>query len=168
MHCADPSTGKHGNRGLDNHRHVDQHTVLGFDPISLQHIGKFADFTLQLAVGQGAFVTRLTLPDDRGLVATPFIDMAINTVNTYIGLAAHKPLCIGSFPVQHLAPLLIPAEFLCLAGPKNMRLFHRLLMHALVLRHAGYTSFLGKLLGGFKFAVFAEVAFDIFTHNRLI
>ena len=41
MHCADAGTCQHGDRKLENHRHVHRDTVALADAVALQHIRKF-------------------------------------------------------------------------------------------------------------------------------
>ena len=64
MNRADPRAGQHGNRQLRHHGHIDRDAVAGVDAELLECIGEFADFTMQLSVGERATVPRLAFPED--------------------------------------------------------------------------------------------------------
>jgi len=91
--------------------------------------------------------------------------MAIHAVHTDIGFTSDKPLGVWSLPVKHLGPFFIPMQLSRFAPPERSRLLDRLLVHAFVLRHARDSGFLGKFLRWLELTVFAEVAFNVFTHG---
>ena len=69
VHRADAGAGQHGDGQLGNQRHVDRHAVAATDAQTLQHVGELRDLAVEIEVGQGAAIARLTFPDQRGLVA---------------------------------------------------------------------------------------------------
>ena len=147
------AAGKHGDGSLGNHGHVDQHHVPFLDTSGLEHVGKEADLAMKLPVGQGTFFGRFSrgcrfaFPDQGGLIGLVRIQIAIQTVHAHVGLPSNKPLGMGCFPLQDLAPGLEPDQFLLgLFAPEGFRLAHGAIVHLLVGSHRSDVSLLGKIL----------------------
>ena len=141
MNRPDARAAQHGHRGLGNHRHINRHAITLFDPLRLQHIGKFANIRMQFPVGDAPhIVLRLALPDDRHLVARGRLEMPIQAVGGHIELAILKPRML------HLARVGVPIELPChgrrlhpvqrlrLFQPEGLRLADGALVHGLKLR----------------------------------
>ena len=92
--------------------------------VPFQHVGKLADFAVEIGVGQHALFAGFagggwfTFPDDRGFVTPRTPQMPIETIMTEIDSTAHEPLRVGFFPFQNLFPGLKPFEFPRGARPK--------------------------------------------------
>jgi hypothetical protein len=97
MRGADPGAGQHRHDGFGNERHVDADPVAGDDAEMTHDVGAAAHLTQQIAVGERALVARLTLPDDRRLVAPPRKNLAIDAVVGEVRLAADEPFAHGKF-----------------------------------------------------------------------
>ena len=162
---ADAGAGQHGDRGLGNEGHVEKDTVPLLHAVALEDICEFADLAVELAVSQNLFVTRFPLPDDRGLVRTRPLQMAIEAVLGGIHLGSDKPLGIGELPIKHLGPFFEPMEFLGLAPPEFVGLGHRLGMEFFVNRHAADAGFLGELSRGLEDTVLDEMGLNVLRHG---
>ena len=110
MDRADPSTSEHRDGGFGNHRHVDDDPVASLDAIRLQDVGEFAGLHMEFGVGEGAFITRFSLPEDGDLVAA-LLEVTVDAVFADIELAADEPLRKWAVPLECGVPLLLPGEF---------------------------------------------------------
>src|SRR2546428_2921522 len=72
---------------------------------------------MQLLIGEGALLARLSFPDNRGLIAAMRREMSIKAIFRKIQLTADKPFCERRVPFQHPPPRFAPKEFLRLARP---------------------------------------------------
>ena len=165
MDRADAGAGQHGDRGLGNEGHVEKDTVPLLHAVALEDIGKLADLAVKLAVSQDLFVTRFPLPDDRGLVRTGSLQMAVEAVLGGIHLGPDKPLGIGELPIENLRPFFEPMEFLGLATPELVGLGHRLGMEFFVNRHAADAGFLGEFGRGLENSVLDEMGLNVLGHG---
>src|SRR5205085_6340343 len=66
---ADPRAGEHGDGRLRNRRHVNDDAISFADFVSLQDVRETADIAMQLLVSERAFIARLALPENGGLVS---------------------------------------------------------------------------------------------------
>jgi len=138
VHGTDARAGEHGVGRFRDHRHVDADAIAFFDAAGFQDIGQFADFLVQLFVGDVfAVLGVVTFPDDGGLVAA-FFQVSIDAVIGDVEFAALEPFDVQVVlvvtPVADLVPLLVPAEIgLGLFGPEAVRVLDRTLVHFLVL-----------------------------------
>src|SRR6266498_5225747 len=90
---------------------------------------------MELLISECALVARLTFPDQGGFIASPGIQMPVETVVGDIDLAANKPLSMWRLPLQHSVPPLKPMELLRHAGPKLFRVSARLRAQLFQLLH---------------------------------
>src|ERR1700676_2915172 len=122
MNGADPRAGQHRVGGFRNHRKIDRDAVALLDVAGAQDVGEFADFVVQLPIGD---VLRLrgavALPDDGGLVAA-LVEMAVDAIPGDIEDAVLEPFdrdVAGSKGrVLDLGKRLDPAYALALFGPE--------------------------------------------------
>src|SRR5262244_1383823 len=98
MRGADACTGEHCDRQLRNQRHVKRDAISALNVCMLQHVGKLADFSVQLLISEGARFAGFAFPDKCGLVPSPGIEMAVKTVVGDIDPAAAKPLRMWRVP----------------------------------------------------------------------
>src|SRR5262249_62406749 len=77
---ADTRAGEQANRQFGDHRHVEGDDIALLDAQVQQRGGEGIDLTVEIAIGENARVTWLTLPDDRGLVAPPGLRVPIHAV----------------------------------------------------------------------------------------
>ena len=113
MGCPNPGAGQHGDGGLRHHGHVEGHQIALTNPKGLQGIGGLADLLVQLAVGEGAHVPRLTLPNQGWLFSPGTIQVAIQAVEGEVGGAPLKPLGKGGIgPIEHGVKRLEPVQVL--------------------------------------------------------
>ena len=121
MDGADSGARKHGNRGLGNQRHVNQDAVPLLDAVALENVRKKADLAVQLPVGDHPLLTRLPLPDDRGLVGAGCVKMAVEAVEGSVEFTSDKPLGVGKFPIQYLGPFFRPMKLGGFPAPEIVR-----------------------------------------------
>ena len=91
---------------------------------------------MKLAIGEGAVFARLTFPDDGSLIGTAIFKVLVDAAFANVELPSDEPLGVGRFPFKGFGPVLLPDKFFGFARPENAGLLDRLLVHALVLRHA--------------------------------
>lgn len=133
---TDPGARQHGDHSLGDHRHVNSHNVATVHVLTTQGVGEFADFFVQLAVGDFAmFGGIVTFPDDRNAVAT-LGQMAVKAVIGNVQRAIGKPFDVDTVIVERGlfddAEGFDPVESLSLLTPETIRVDHRLLVHGLV------------------------------------
>ena len=126
MDSTDPRTGEHRDGGLRNQRHVDEDAIPIFNAVTLENVGKLAHLAVKLAVSDDLFVTRLTLPDNGGLVGAGCLEVTVEAILCGIQLCADKPLGIGELPIKDLGPLFEPMKFFCLTSPEFVGALDRL------------------------------------------
>ena len=80
MNRADPRARQQGNGKLRGHAHVDGHAVALADAQRLERIGKTLHLGMKLGVSQPSHLARLTLPNQRDLIAARPECVAIHAV----------------------------------------------------------------------------------------
>ena len=152
-------TGEHGEGQFGDHGHVESHPVALLDPVLLQNVGEPVDFIGELKIGEGLVGAVVAFPDDGSLVAPPTLAMPVDAVYGGVELPAFEPLDVGLVEVviQYLVPLLGPGDVLLrLLRPETLGIFDGLLVHLVVLFHAGDVSDLLHLLGRRKGPLFVH------------
>jgi hypothetical protein len=99
VHRADPRARQHRDGQLGDHREIDRHTIPLLDPQFLQNIRELADLAMEILISEDALIPRLALKDDRGFIAPPGLQMAINAVIRSVEFAADEPLGPGRVPL---------------------------------------------------------------------
>ena len=138
MNRADTGTGEHRHRGFGNHRHVDRYPITLLYAAIFEHIGEFADFLVQFAIGQLAILAGIVpFPDDRNLVAAAF-QVTVEAVEGNVELGPLEPLdvqiALVEAPVAHRVPGLEPGDVVFrLLGPEAFGVLDRLAIHFPVL-----------------------------------
>src|SRR5690606_19467454 len=132
---ADACAGEHRVGGLGDHRHVDADAIALFHAALFQHIGETADCKMQLVVGDGAVDGGIVaLPDESDLI-TASHQVAIDTVDADIELAAAEPARVAAVEIElaHAVPAFIPAQkLLRLLAPELLGLLDRGAIHGVV------------------------------------
>ena len=146
VHRANAGAGEHRDGGLRDHRHVDQDAILRFHPARQQDVGELADLAVELGIGDGAGIARLSLPDDRSLVRARPEGVAVHAVFGDVKLPADKPLRVRGLPFQDLGKRLLPGEFVRLGRPEFLGLFDGMFVKLFVFGHGADAGFLGKFL----------------------
>lgn len=119
VRCADAGAGQHRDGGLGDHRQVDGDPVALADAQLGQRVGGPGDLVLQLRVGDGPAVARLTLEVDGDPVAVARLDVAVHAVVRDVQLAVREPLREGRVaPVEGLGRLGGPRQAAGLLGPE--------------------------------------------------
>src|SRR5229473_4914749 len=137
MDGADPRAGQHRVGGLRNHRQIDRDAVALPDVAGAQDVGEFADFVVQLPIGDALGLRGIiALPDDGGLVAA-LVEMPIDAVPGDIEDAVFEPfdrnVAGREGGVLDLGEGLHPADALGLFGPEPVGIADRARIHLLVL-----------------------------------
>ena len=91
VHGADPRAGQHHHDRLDQHRQVDHHDVAAAHPELGERVGAAGHLGLQIGVGDGARVAGLALPQQRGPVAEPGLDVPVDAVAGDVERAVGEP-----------------------------------------------------------------------------
>ncbi len=133
---ADPGAGQHGDRQLGDHRHVDRDPVAFLNTEALEHARELADFAVEVLVGEGPRITWLAFPDDRGFIAPPGVEVAVQAIDRHVRLAADEPLGEREFPIEDLLPLLKPEQLFGQVPPELVRVPLRLFGELGVVLHA--------------------------------
>ena len=119
MNSSNASAGQHRDDRFRDHGHVDQYPILRFDALREQDVGKLANLTVKLAVGEGAGLAGFPLPNDGGFVGPAIGKVTINAVFADVEFSADKPLGVRGLPVEGFGPLFLPGQFFGFAAPKN-------------------------------------------------
>ena len=80
MHDAQPRARQHRHGRLGHHREVDGGPIALLQAKRLQHVGKPADFAVELAVGQRLHVARLAFKNYGRLVLPMRVEMAVQAI----------------------------------------------------------------------------------------
>src|SRR5207249_5436569 len=107
---------------------------------------------VEIEIGQRAAIARLTLPDERRLVASRPADVAIEAVRARVDRPADEPFRVRRLPVEHRGPWPEPLELAGESGPERFGIALRLRVDAFVARHGLRT----KSGGWRKRSVFAK------------
>ncbi len=110
MGSADAGAGKHGDRQLGDHRHVDRHAVALADAQLEQRVGGLAALPHEIRVGERARVARLADPVVGHAVTKAAFDMAVDAVVRHVELAAGEPRRVGKVPLEGLAERREPGQ----------------------------------------------------------
>jgi hypothetical protein len=120
---------------------------------------------MQLLVGECANFARLALPNNRGLILTPGIDVPVQTVVREIDLAADEPLRPGAIPFENFVPLLEPVQFAGNARPEFFGLVDRFLIEMLVFIERLDVGLLGKFGRTFELALLIQNRINVGTYR---
>ena len=150
---ADPRAGEHGDGSLRNRRHVNDDAISFADFVSLQDVRETADIAMQLLVSERAFIARLALPENGGLVSIRPGQMAIEAILRDVQFPAREPFRERRLPFQDFAPALLPDEFARLARPEFFRPRDRFAIHPPIFFQAAdagmFCEFAGRLENAF-------------------
>ena len=152
MNGADARAGQSGDAQFGNHRHVQTYTVALLNALGLQNVGKFANFFMELFVGNGSlFAGFVAFPLNRNLIAA-FFKVPVQAVVRNIEFAAFKKLHIdGAFfnvkvVIHHFVPFFEPGHLLL--GdfrPELFRFFDRFFPQLVVSISSANPGFLFRL-----------------------
>ena len=115
MRGPDSGTCEHRDGRLGNHRQVDGDAVALLHSQILERVREARHLGVQLGVGEGTGVTRLPLPDQRGLGAAWPVEVAIEAVVGGVQPSTHKPPRMGRLPLENGVPPFKPVQLL---GPR--------------------------------------------------
>ena len=136
MDRADPRTGEHRHSGFGDHRHIYGDAVAFADPARFHHIGKFADFFMQLAIGDMAAVGGLITFKDDGCLVTALGQMPVKAVGGGVECAVFKPFDAQIISiirdVFNFAVRLDPVDPFAVFGPETFIIGDRALIHVLI------------------------------------
>jgi hypothetical protein len=109
---AKPGAGEHRLQRFGHHRHVDDDAVALFDPLGLERPGKAGHAVLQLGVGDDVLGARdRAVMDDRGLLAAPGEDVAVDGVPAGVDLGVGEPFVKrGTAVIQRAGGWLHPVD----------------------------------------------------------
>ena len=134
MDGADAYRGQHGEHGLRDHGHVDQHPVALAHSQAHQHGGHALHLPVQLGVAVGLLLPRLGGDVDQRRLGGALLEVAVHRVVAQVGLTVHEPLGEGRPGiVQHLAVGLVPLDHLGLLRPEGVPLLDRAPVELLIL-----------------------------------
>jgi hypothetical protein len=77
---------------------------------------------VQLLISERARFARFAFPDERCFVASPGVEMTVETVVGDVDLAAAEPLRMRRIPLQHRVPLFEPVQLFRHARPERFRI----------------------------------------------
>ena len=117
---ADPGAREHRDDRLGQHRQIDRHPIALLHAESLERVGAATHLAREVPVGEHPAIARLSLPDERGLVAVGPGEMTIEAVGRRVERAADEPLGVGQLPVEHLPPRGDPVEAPRLLRPEAL------------------------------------------------
>src|SRR5205823_9855073 len=112
MDRADSRARQHRNRCFRNGREINNDAVAFADFVPLQNVGESANLAMQLLISEGAFLARLTFPQNCRLVAAVGGEMSVETVLRKIDLSANEPFRKRCLPFQNFPPWLLPGQLL--------------------------------------------------------
>ena len=104
--------GEHRDRHFRDHRHVDCYAIALANAERLQRVRRLLYLAVQVVVGEGAAITRLTNPVNGNLLAEPRRHMAVNAVLRNVQRAVGEPLGEREVPLQRLGEGGAPGESL--------------------------------------------------------
>ncbi len=118
---AEPGAGEHRHHRLRDHRHVDDDAIALGDAASCQHPCESGNLIAKLLVGvrpDGAGYRAVV--DERGLVTSASVDVAIEGVVRGVELAADEPPALGAGrTIEHVVPLPVPIDHRCRFAPEG-------------------------------------------------
>src|SRR5262245_33333461 len=101
---ADARTGEHRDCELGNQRHVKRNAITTLNIRVLEYVGELANFDVKLLISERARLAGFTFPDQRGFVASPGVQVSIETVVRDVDLTAAKPFRVWWIPLEHRVP----------------------------------------------------------------
>ena len=133
---AEARAGEHGERGLGDHRHVDDHALAALHAERLHHRRHAVHFGVQLAVGEAARLIDLGGdPHERRLLG-PRREVTVDGVVAEIELAADEPARKRRPRViEHLPEGTVPLDQCRLAAPEALAVLERRSVKVAVGRH---------------------------------
>src|SRR2546423_129975 len=106
MDGTNSRTGEHRHGGFGNQRQVDRDAIaLSYSQLP-ENVPKLLHLAVQISVRQSAAVTRLSFPDQSGLVCPTPGDMSIDTIRGDVEFATKEPFRMGWLPFENFVPLL--------------------------------------------------------------
>ena len=165
MRRADASARQHRYGSFGNHRHVDGDLVTLGNAFGLKDVGEFGDFAEHLGVGNGAGVTRLTFPNNRGFIATTLLDLVVKRVVSGVGFAAHEPLYEGLIPVGQGVPFLKPVQLVGDTTPESFGVIQGLAIKGLILLECIQLRLALKIVIRRKPTRFLQDGFNMLGHT---
>ena len=136
MDGPDAGAGQHGEDGVGNHGHVNQHPVAGAHTQQLHRSGHALHLVVQLGKGVDALGIGFGGYRNQCRLVAPGGQMPVNRVMAEVGGAADKP--VGKRRVDVVANLLrrrLPFNFFSLFRPKGVGLLQRAAVKFLVAGH---------------------------------
>ena len=107
----DLGRGEHGDDGLGQLRHVDDHAVALAHAQRTQGVGEPVHLAVEFEIGVLALVAGLAFPDQGQLVLVGGLDVAVKGVVDHVAARAGEPAVKGRvLVVQDLVPLLEPVQ----------------------------------------------------------
>src|SRR5215469_236610 len=88
---------------------------------------------MQLLVGKSSHLARLTLPNQRSLIFSCRVNVAIQAVVGEIQLSAYVPFGPGMLPLEHLVPFPEPVQLLGYTSPESVRMLDRFSIDSLII-----------------------------------
>jgi hypothetical protein len=117
---ADARAGEHGHDRFDDERHIDRDAVAFRDTERFQRVRELRHLGVQLAIRDAADLARLSLPQQRDLVAARG-EVAVEAVVRRVERPADEPFRVRRIPLQHALPLRLPVELSGPFGPIGFR-----------------------------------------------
>src|SRR5256885_5681843 len=106
MDGTDSRTGEHRHGGFGNQWQIDRNAIALSYPQLPKNVAKLLPLAVQISVRQSAAVTRLSFPDQSGLVCPTAGDMSVDTIRRDVEFATKEPLGMGWLPFENFVPLL--------------------------------------------------------------
>src|SRR5690606_15083973 len=105
---------------LRDHAHVDGDAITGTYPSGAEGRGGGHDALMELAVGERDALSRLSLPDDGGLVSTTGRELAVEAALADVQLRPQKPAREGDVPLEELRPGFAEHQLAGLSLPEGL------------------------------------------------
>ena len=123
MNGADARAGEHADRRLRHHRHIEDDAVALADAEIAQHGGEHLRLGHQAVIGDGALDPgERRIVDDRGLLAAPSVDVAVDRIEAGVADAADEPAAVDSRRrVENGFGLFEPVDSCGRLGPEALR-----------------------------------------------
>src|SRR2546423_14671401 len=106
MDGTDSRTGEQRPGSFVNQRQIDRNAIAFSYSQLPENVAKLLHLSVQISVGQSAAVTRLSFPDQSGLVCPTPGDMSVDTIRGDVEFATKEPLRMGWLPFENFVPLL--------------------------------------------------------------
>ncbi len=124
MNGADARAGEHRDRRLRHHRHIKNDAVALADAEIAQHAAEHLCLGQEAMIGDGPLhAGERRIVDDRGLLAAPGIDMAVDGVEAGVADPVRKPAAVDAgLRVEHRLRFLKPVDVGGRFAPKAKRI----------------------------------------------